>query len=614
MAKRIYLLTVVGLIMLATPTPANRVSADTNEGPSIAAQGHITAGQYHTCARTNSGTVKCWGTGDQGALGNNSQITSDIPVNVHSSSSVSTPLSGILSVTSGHSHSCALTTLGTVKCWGYGSQGQLGNGSTLSSSTPVDVHTSSLDSTPLSGIVSISAGASFTCALTSGGTVKCWGFNLFRTLGNGTSADSSTPTDVHTSSLDSTPLSGIISISSGYRHVCAVTATQNVKCWGSNASGQLGDGSYSTRSTPVDVRSSVADSTPLSGIVAVTGGGYHSCALTSSGAVKCWGTNSSGELGHGLSVAESTSPVNVRTSSSDSSPLTGITAVAAGGNFNCVLTLTSTLKCWGQGADGQLGNGYNTDRTSPDDVLTISGAIAITAGMSHACAINDVGTVLCWGDNSLGQLGDGSASYLSSSTPGSVAGVTTSIPDTVAPTATIGRSGTGTLSTTDTITFELSESSTDFDQGDVTVSSGALSAFAGSGTSYTATLTPPTNSSGTIAIDIDAAVFTDAANNDNVAATRLNIAFDTRVATTTTQATTSTTAPGSTTTTSIGSSTSQPGSSSTSIGEEVLPPTGADSRRSTIPALLLIFGGIFALMWCIKFGNAEQRRHFTETS
>ena len=78
MAKRIYLLTVVGLIMLATPTPANRVSADANEGPSIAAQGHITGGEYNTCARTNTGTVKCWGTGDQGALGNNSLIVAII--------------------------------------------------------------------------------------------------------------------------------------------------------------------------------------------------------------------------------------------------------------------------------------------------------------------------------------------------------------------------------------------------------------------------------------------------------------------------------------------------------------------------------------------------------
>ena len=382
----------------------------------------ISSGGSHTCALTTNGNVKCWGNGSSGKLGNGSiSGVESTPVDVHTSFSDATPLSGITAISSGASHTCALTTDDNVKCWGYGSSGRLGNGSTSGlKSTPVDVHTSSEDASPLSDITAISSGSSHTCVLTTNDNVKCWGLGSSGRLGNGsTSGVESTPVDVHTSFEDTNPLSDIAAINSGSENTCALTINGNVKCWGKGSSGRLGNGSTSgVESTPVDVHTSFEDTNPLSDIAAISLASENACAittLTTGGNVKCWGKGSYGRLGNGA-TDESSTPVDVHTSFSDATPLSGITAISSGNSHTCALTTDGNVKCWGRGNYGNLGNGETNGSSTPVDVHTsfsdatpLSGITAISAGASYVCALTTDGNIKCWGNGGNGELGDGEA-------------------------------------------------------------------------------------------------------------------------------------------------------------------------------------------------------------
>ncbi len=356
----------------------------------------ITAYYSHTCALTIGGGVKCWGQNLYGQLGDGSTASSQTPVDVVGLSS------GVAAITAGDYHTCALTTGGGVKCWGSNGSGQLGDGSTASSQTPVDVMGLS------SGVAAITAGDSHTCALTTGGGVKCWGDNLHGQLGDGTPGHhSSTPVDVMGLS------SGVAAITAGDSHTCALTTGGGAKCWGRNSSGALGDGSTASSQTPVDV---VGLS---SGVAAITAGDYHNCALTTGGGVKCWGSNGSGQLGDG-STASSQTPVDVMGLSS------GVAAITAGYSHTCALTTGGGAKCWGENYNGQLGDGSTRRKLTPVDVVGLSsGVAAITAGSSHTCALTTGGGVKCWGFNYVGQLGDGSTT--NSQTPVDVVGLSSGV-------------------------------------------------------------------------------------------------------------------------------------------------------------------------------------------
>ena len=366
----------------------------------------ISSGHEHTCALTAGGNVKCWGKGSYGRLGHGGTADSLTPVDVQTSSSNSAALSGIVAISSGGFHSCALTTGGNIKCWGYGKRGRLGNGGTAHSSTPVDVHTSSSDSAALDSIAGISSGHEHTCALTTGGNVKCWGNGYNGRLGHGGTAHSSTPVDVHTSSSDSAALSDIARISSGNEHTCALTTGGNVKCWGRGRSGRLGHGGTTDSSTPVDVQTGPSDSAALSDIVRISSGSEHTCALTTGSNVKCWGRGSSGQLGHGGTNSGLT-PVDVHASSTDSAALDSISGIDSGGEHTCALTTGNKIKCWGKGSSGQLGNGGTAGSSTPVDVHTSSSdssalsdiTARISSGSEHTCALTTGGN-----DQMLGKL------------------------------------------------------------------------------------------------------------------------------------------------------------------------------------------------------------------
>jgi alpha-tubulin suppressor-like RCC1 family protein len=184
----------------------------------------ISVGFSHTCAVTAAGGVECWGSNEYGRLGDGTMTRSAVPVDV------SGLQSGVTAVSAGYNHTCALTSAGGVECWGNNSHGQLGDGTMEESASPVPV--SGLQS----GVTAISAGASDTCALTSAGGVECWGSNGFGQLGDGTTEASATPVPVL--GLQS----GVAAVSAGAGLTCARTVAGAVECWGDNEYGQLGDG------------------------------------------------------------------------------------------------------------------------------------------------------------------------------------------------------------------------------------------------------------------------------------------------------------------------------------------------------------------------------------
>jgi alpha-tubulin suppressor-like RCC1 family protein/alpha-beta hydrolase superfamily lysophospholipase len=351
----------------------------------------VAAGGAFACALFSAGGFQCWGSNAQGQITGQSGAIQTSPLLIQPTS-----LNQVVAVAGGNAHTCVLWDTGSVKCWGSNTRGQLGNGTTTSSSSPVDV-------LGITTATAIASGYSHTCARLSDGTIKCWGDDTYGQLGTGGSSGNlrSTPAAV-------SGISNATSIGLGTRHSCAVLSDSTAKCWGRNKSGELGSGSTSNTNTPVVVSG-------LSGATAIGGGGdnasdsmfshgiAHTCALLSTGAVKCWGENDYGELGTG-NTTDSTTPAAVSGLSS------GATALTLGMYSSCALISDNTVKCWGRNNYGQLGNGATTNSSSPVTVSNLTAAAAIGTGSSanHVCARLTNKTVQCWGYNASGQLGNGS--------------------------------------------------------------------------------------------------------------------------------------------------------------------------------------------------------------
>ena len=237
--------------------------------------------------------------------------------------------------------------------------------------------------------VSVASGVSHGLALGDGGITWAWGSNYYGQLGDGTGTTRSFPVQV----ID---LQGALAISGGSSHSLALAYDGTVWAWGYNGYGQLGDGTTSWRYTPVQV-------VDLSDIVAVAAGGSHSLALKEDGTLWAWGNNSYGKLGDGTTTNRYT-PVQVAN-------LTQIIAVAAGNNHSLAIKEDGTVWAWGYNGYGQLGDGTTTNRYTPVQVANLTQIIAVATGATHSLAVREDGTVWAWGNNSRGQLGDGSTLY-----------------------------------------------------------------------------------------------------------------------------------------------------------------------------------------------------------
>lgn len=339
----------------------------------------ISANGNHTCAVTPEGGAKCWGFNGSGQLGNNSTTNSSVPV------AVSGLTSGVVSISAGTTYSCAVTSVGGAKCWGFNGTGQLGNNSTTTSLVPVNV------SGLTSGVASLAAGVSFTCAVTTSSGAKCWGQNgSYGMLGNNSTTDSSVPVNV------SGLTTGVASVTVGQYHACALTSTGGVKCWGHNGFYQLGDYSTTTGLFPGDVFGLT------SGVASISAGTYHTCAVTTAGGVKCWGSNGAGQLGDGTQNTQM-APVGV------SGLTSGVSRISGGASHTCALTTAGATVCWGANTVGQLGDGTLVNRFTPVGVSGLeSGVVSIDVGGNHTCAVTTAGSTKCWGYNNKGQLGNNS--------------------------------------------------------------------------------------------------------------------------------------------------------------------------------------------------------------
>jgi alpha-tubulin suppressor-like RCC1 family protein len=294
---------------------------------------------------------------------------------------------GATQIAAGRSHACAVTAERKAICWGDNRYGQLGHATKAESETPVRV-------SRLSNVTALAVGEWHTCAMMATGRVECWGANDQGQLANLTMHQSSTPV--------LTPVGPATQIAAGRSHACAVLINGAVVCWGDNRTGQTGV------QRPSRARPSLPVIVPNVGpAVSVTAGAEHSCAVQEDGRVLCWGDNHFGQLGHGIQEDNSIPPLPV--------PIDGKAhAVTAGSRHTCALLRDGTVECWGQGIEGQLGDGLGKDSLRPVRVLAADSAggsaplekvTAVAAGSQHTCALLDDGKVYCWGSNRLGQLG-----------------------------------------------------------------------------------------------------------------------------------------------------------------------------------------------------------------
>ena len=367
----------------------------------------ITTGFRHSCALRESGAISCWGNNYYGQLGNGQSgpntysLDSAAPVEVAS-------ITDAKAITAGgnwnNGHSCALHQDGTISCWGDNTYGQLGNGSEDNFSEPAKV----ID---ITDATAVTTGSNHSCALHEDGTISCWGNNYSGQLGNrqsGPNTDSTMPVEVE-------GITEATAITADYSHSCALHQDGTISCWGSDGSGQLGNGSEFDSAVDFAIPVSVVDITDAT---AISAGYLHSCALHQDGTISCWGDNSSGQLDNGRGTYSS-APVGVVY-------ITDAIAIAAGTDYSCALHQTGTISCWGSNWNGQLGNGTDTNSSVPVQVQGITDATAITAGAHHSCALHQDGTISCWGGNTYGQLGNGQSGddgYDFSSVPLEVVGI-----------------------------------------------------------------------------------------------------------------------------------------------------------------------------------------------
>jgi alpha-tubulin suppressor-like RCC1 family protein len=339
-----------------------------------------------TCVVYDTGELGCFGEGGSGQLGRGSTVDSTIVTPVSN-------LTDFIQVATGEDHTCAVAQRGKVYCWGDNHAGQLGDGTSTQSLVPVTVLM------PLPAL-EVKSGRDFSCALSQNGRVFCWGANTNFELGLGYSGNQQTAQPV---ALEEPA----IEITVGLSHACALVKDGQIRCWGKGTKGQLGNGSILVSRHPVPIE---VEGTRFTQVDAGTN---HTCALSESGRVWCWGNNANFQLGH---LGSSDQPVP-----SMIPDLKEIFRISMGTLHSCAMDQYGSAYCWGTNSSGQLGNGTTQNSATPNRVDTLVPVAAISAGNLHSCALLQNGMIQCWGSQSSGRFGNGLSSG-TSTTPVTASG------------------------------------------------------------------------------------------------------------------------------------------------------------------------------------------------
>ncbi len=418
------------------PTPSCPQVPSSGTSPAVWLAG---ASGFHTCAVLVDRRVKCWGSNLWGQLGQGSAAFAigDLPGSMGANLRQIQlgPETLVERAALGRHHSCAVMLTpptaalsgSRLRCFGSNESGELGLGSAVASWGTNVSQMQNLPEIALGeGVIAeaVTLGVEFTCALVSDGRVKCWGRNdegqlgyedtLFRGATPATAPDQIAYVDLGV---------GFVAehINAGSYHVCAIAEDgAEVKCWGNNAAGQLGQGDDVNRGDEVDTMGDMLEPIDLGStepVLALTSGGAHSCALLGDGSIRCWGSNDRGQLGLGISDLRVGDDADETGAGLEAVNLAGADAVqiVAGERHTCARLDDGDVKCWGNNAQGQLGVGSIEDVGKRAEDMGIAlesvelgggrSATWITAGESHSCAVLDDGSLKCWGGNVSGQLG-----------------------------------------------------------------------------------------------------------------------------------------------------------------------------------------------------------------
>ncbi|HEX2571721.1 MAG TPA: RTX toxin [Polyangia bacterium] len=342
----------------------------------------VAAGYEHTCILYQNGQVTCWGNNTYGQLGYGTHpgsaqnVGDDEPATQYGYANVG---GNVLRIAAGGDHTCVLVDTGGatpgVRCWGRNDSGQLGYGAAVAaafgSNNGDDEQpylAGDVELTNLNGatVTDIQAGRAHTCVLLSDGNVRCWGQNTDGQLGLGSTSPQTTPPATN---LPLPPSQNVRQLAAGAYHTCALLSNGQVRCWGRNDSGQLGfatgdQGHYSGWGDAAGETPATATDVPLGGLQAlqVVAGAHHSCAILTTGDVRCWGQNDAGQLGNPAQASSNSVTINLPTTGiSIGAGSTSAVRLTAGSAHTCALLSTGFVTCWGLGAYGQLGYGNTND-------------------------------------------------------------------------------------------------------------------------------------------------------------------------------------------------------------------------------------------------------------